>query len=69
MISEEEKKFVAAMSAEAAGLESRCATEKPARLPQHELAYYIMDNHFKASSVLWGLGWVVAFAILEFLLV
>ena len=39
MISEEEKKFVAAMSAEAAELDSRCATEKPARLPQHELAY------------------------------
>ena len=69
MISEESKSYIDDMAAQAADLESRCATAKPARLPKHELAYYIMDNHFRASQVLWGLAWVAVFAILEFVLV
>lgn len=69
MISEESKSYIDDMAAQAADLESRCATAKPARLPKHELAYYIMDNHLRASQVLWGLAWVAVFAILEFALV
>lgn len=69
MVSEESKSYIEDMEAQAAELESRCATDKPARLPKHELAYYIMDNKFKASQVFWGLALVVIFAILEFALV
>lgn len=69
MVSEENQSYIDDMAAQAAELESRCATAKPARLPKHELAFYIMDNHFHASQVLWGLAWMAAFAILEFALV
>ena len=56
MISEESKSYIDDMAAQAADLESRCATAKPARLPKHELAYYIMDNHFRASQVICHTG-------------
>lgn len=68
MISEESKGYIEDMAAQAAELESRCATNKPARLPQHELAFYIMDNKFQAGQVMWGLALVIVFVALEFLL-
>lgn len=68
MVSEENKSYIEDMAAQAAELESRCATTKPARLPKHELAYYIMDNKFKAGQVMWGLALVIVFAVLEFML-
>ena len=68
MLSEEDKDYIDGMAAQAAELESRCATSKPARLPKHELAFYIMNNSFKASQVLWGLSLVVLFVIIELIL-
>ena len=54
------------MARQAEELEAQCADEKPERLTRHELALYLMNNKFAASSVLIALGLVVVFAILEF---
>ena len=54
------------MARQAEELEAQCADEKPERLPRHELALYLINNKFAASSVLIALGLVVVFAILEF---
>lgn len=54
------------MARQAEELEAQCADVKPECLPRHELALYLMNNKFAASSVLIALGLVVVFAILEF---
>ena len=54
------------MARQAEELGAQCADVKPERLPRHELALYLMNNKFAASSVLIALGLVVVFAILEF---
>ena len=54
------------MARQAEELEAQCADVKLERLPRHELALYLMNNKFAASSVLIALGLVVVFAILEF---
>lgn len=56
----------ARMAAEAAELESKCATSKPERLPRHELALFLQDRKFPTRSVLIALGLVVVFVVLEF---
>ncbi len=68
MISEEDQAYIDSMAAQATDLESHCATNKPAKLPKHELAFYIMNNHFKAGQVMWGLALVIVFVALECIL-
>ena len=63
---ERRKKELDEMARQAEELAAQCADVKPERLPRHELALYLMNNKFAASSVLIALGLVVVFAILEF---
>ena len=65
MITEEDDALIESMKKEAVELEGKCATKKPEKLPRHELALYLMDNHFKAGQVLIGLSLVIAFVIVE----
>ena len=67
MITEEDDALIESMKKEAAELESKCATKKPEKLPRHELALYLMDNHFKGGQVPVGLSLVIAFVVVELL--
>lgn len=60
------EKELAEMARQAVELEAACADVKPERLPRHELALYLMNNKFAASSVLIALALVAVFAVLEF---
>lgn len=60
------EKELAEMARQAEELETACADVKPERLPRHELALYLMNNKFAASSVLIALALVAVFAVLEF---